>query len=169
MLKRLVYVINNYGFFSFVFAAYSKLRRFAPLRARAFSLAAPLLQGKSGLEIGGYSQVFSPKGRFPAYVLAGQLDNCNFGNLTVWEGQIQEGQTFQFSTDKPAGRQYVLEATDMHAIGDAQYAFVLSSHVLEHTANPLRALSEWLRVLKSAACWSCCCPTKKVRSIIAVR
>ena len=28
------------------------------------------------------------------------------------------------------------------------YDFVLSSHMLEHTANPLRALSEWDRVLR---------------------
>lgn len=149
MLKKPLYLLRTQGLYSLLFAVYSKLRCFAPIRARAFTLAAPELRGKNGLEIGGYSQVFSPKGIFPAYTLAGQLDNCNFGNLTVWEGQIQSGQTFQFAPDKPAGRQYVLEATDMHAIGDARYDFVLSSHVLEHTANPLRALSEWLRVLKS--------------------
>ncbi len=145
MLQKIVHIAQTRGFASLLHAAYGKLR---PLRAQAFSTTAALLQGKSGLEIGGYSQVFSPKGIFPAYTIVGQLDNCNYGNATVWEGHIQTGQTFRFNPDKPAGRQYVLEATDMHQIADAQYDFVLSSHVLEHTANPLRALHEWLRILK---------------------
>src|SRR5260370_39133901 len=33
-------------------------------------------------------------------------------------------------------------------IPDEAYSFVLASHVLEHVANPLRALQEWTRVLK---------------------
>jgi SAM-dependent methyltransferase len=32
-------------------------------------------------------------------------------------------------------------------VPDATYDFVLASHVLEHVANPLRALQEWKRVL----------------------
>ncbi len=33
-------------------------------------------------------------------------------------------------------------------VGTGSYDFVLASHVLEHVANPLRALREWKRVLK---------------------
>jgi SAM-dependent methyltransferase len=120
-----------------------------PIRANAFHICADRLSNKSGLEIGGTSQVFSKQGLFPAYPIVGQLDNCNFGDTTVWEGAIQEGLTFQFDPHKPAGRQYVIEATDMGRIQTAHYDFVLSSHVLEHSANPILALSEWLRVLKT--------------------
>jgi SAM-dependent methyltransferase len=46
------------------------------------------------------------------------------------------------------GKQYVGEATDLTGIPDGQFEFVAASHVLEHTANPLRALQEWKRVLE---------------------
>jgi SAM-dependent methyltransferase len=36
----------------------------------------------------------------------------------------------------------------LNQIQSASYDFVLSSHVIEHVANPLQGLSEWLRVLK---------------------
>jgi SAM-dependent methyltransferase len=36
-------------------------------------------------------------------------------------------------------------------IQSESYDFVLSSHTLEHSANPLRALGEWARVLKPGA------------------
>jgi len=36
----------------------------------------------------------------------------------------------------------------MESIPSASYDFVLSSHALEHTANPILALSEWIRLLK---------------------
>lgn len=40
------------------------------------------------------------------------------------------------------------EACDMSAVPDATYDFVIASHVMEHLANPLRALLEWLPVLR---------------------
>ena len=39
----------------------------------------------------------------------------------------------------------------MSIIPDASYDFLLSSHSLEHIANPLRALTEWMRILKHGA------------------
>jgi len=65
----------------------------------------------------------------------------------VWEGDIEQGHTFRFDRNKPPGRQYILEATMMKGLDDGAYDFVLSSHVLEHVANPLLALSEWKRLL----------------------
>ncbi len=40
------------------------------------------------------------------------------------------------------------DATDLGAIPSGSYDFVLSSHSLEHVANPLKALEETKRVLK---------------------
>lgn len=47
-----------------------------------------------------------------------------------------------------AGKQYVLEATNLHEIGTESYDFFLSSHMIEHTANPIKAIKEWMRVVK---------------------
>lgn len=129
-------------------AAYVRLQRLIPAHIESFRSCESLLRDKDGIEIGGPSQVFTAKGLFPVYPIAGRLDNCNYGGTTVWEGKIKEGQTFQFARNKPAGRQYVVEATAMECVPSLSYDFVLSSHVLEHTANPILALSEWIRLLK---------------------
>jgi SAM-dependent methyltransferase len=82
------------------------------------------------------------------YPIVAQLDNCNFSSATVWEGRIEQGQTFQFDHNKPLGWQYIVEATSIAGIASASYDFVLSSHVLEHIANPILALFEWVSLLK---------------------
>jgi SAM-dependent methyltransferase len=101
-----------------------------------------------GLEIGGPSPIFSARGCVPVYTVAERIDNCNFGATTVWEGQVSEGDTFAFNHEKAPGRQYVAEASDLTCIRSSQYDFVLSSHCIEHLANPLQGLKEWIRVLK---------------------
>ena len=86
--------------------------------------------------------------RLPVYRAIGRLDNVNFSASTVWEGAIEEGNTFVFDPRRGPGRQFVMEATDLSAIEDQAYEVVLSSHTLEHSANPLKALAEWRRVLR---------------------
>lgn len=104
---------------------------------------------KNGLEIGGPSRVFTKKGVFPVYPLVRQLDNCNFNSSTVWERSIQPGHTFVFDDCKSPGRQFITEATELHFLPADACDFVLSSHVLEHIANPIRALEQWIRLLKN--------------------
>ena len=136
------------GIAGLVSAAFFRLSHLLPARAESFRSLESSLRGRNGIEIGGPSQVFKANGLFPVYPIAGNLDNCNFGGTTVWEGDIHEGRSFQFDRNKPAGRQFIVEATAMESIPSASYDFVLSSHALEHTANPILALSEWIRLLK---------------------
>ena len=105
-----------------------------------------LFAGKSGLEIGGPSPMFSAEGILPIYGIIGSLDNCLFKNQTIWEGQVREGPHFKFSSLKQPGFQFILEATDLLEINESSYECILSCHTLEHLANPLRALKEWKRV-----------------------
>lgn len=148
MIQKIINILRTRGVAGLMSAACFRLCRLLPIRARSFHDFAGLLRGKNGMEIGGPSQIFTSRGIFPVYPIASRLDNCNFGGKTVWEGDIEEGQTFQFERNKPAGRQYIVEATAMECIPSTSYDFVLSSHVLEHTANPILALSEWVRLLK---------------------
>ena len=106
------------------------------------------VEGKLGLEIGGPSQAFGRMGVVPVYLAAERVDNCNFAATTLWEGQIAEGPTFHFNARRPPGEQYIAEATGLEPIASGAYDFVLSSHAIEHCANPLKALAEWSRVLK---------------------
>lgn len=105
------------------------------------------LKGKSGIEIGGPSNIFSNRGFLKIYPQINSLDNCNFNNSTVWEGKLEEGQFFQFGNKK--GFQYIREASNLAGIENEKYDFLLSSHCLEHCANAVKTLKEWIRVVKS--------------------
>jgi SAM-dependent methyltransferase len=148
MIKKVINVLRTRGITGLLSAIYFRLCPVLPIRAESFHKIESSLHGKNGIEIGGPSHIFTANGLFPVYPLARNIDNCNFGGTTIWEGDINEGQTFQFDHNKPAGRQYIVEASAMESIPSASYDFVLSSHVLEHTANPILALSEWIRLLK---------------------
>lgn len=106
------------------------------------------LKGKVGLEIGGPSPSFSIRSYFPVYLFAKRVDGVNFSNNTIWEGNISEGKNFAYYNEKK-GFQYIAEATDLSKIESDKYDFLLSCHSLEHTANTLKALKEWNRVLKN--------------------
>ncbi len=106
------------------------------------------VQGKAGLEIGGPSGTFSDTGVLPLYRWVANLDNCVFSTETVWEGNRPEGYTFCFHPAQKNGYNFIRDATDLHDIVDAKYDFLLSAHNLEHIANPVKALKEWIRVVK---------------------
>ena len=117
------------------------------------------LANAKGLEIGGPSNIFSKKSILPVYGVVGTIDNCNFSSLTVWEGAIQEGRTYRFSKNK-TGQQFICEGAELDFLQNESYDFVLSSHVIEHMGNPLKALYEWKRVLKNHGLLLLCAPDK---------
>jgi ubiquinone/menaquinone biosynthesis C-methylase UbiE len=100
------------------------------------------LSGKCGLEIGGPSPIFSKNRLIPVYDRCQKIDSCNFSQQTIW---AENGDNRKFGPS--AGSRFVAEACELSMIPDAKYDFVLASHVLEHLANPLKALTEWKRVL----------------------
>lgn len=61
---------------------------------------------------------------------------------------MNDGWNYRFYENKKSGYQYICEATDLQKINDKAYDFILASHILEHTANPIKAIQEWVRVLK---------------------
>lgn len=115
-----------------------------PLK-RAFRI---LIKGKQGLEIGGPTKIFEDRNILPLYGLVAALDGCNVSENTPWQGTIVGGQTYRFHPRKPAGKQWFAEAVSLSSFETGAYDFLLASHVLEHIANPLKALKEWFRVVK---------------------
>jgi len=116
------------------------------------------LMNKSGLEIGGPSTVF--KRILPVYPCISSLDGVNFAHQTVWEGNISSGTSFAYYANKK-GKQYITDATTLSQIADESYDFLLSSNCIEHIANPIRALLEWKRVLKSEGLLVLVAPNKE--------
>ena len=138
MLSRILRVLaTNPGY------AFSRAINLAfPQAAKCASRLPSLLTGK-GLEVGGPSKPF--ESLLGIYKFA-DLDNCNFHAKTIWEGEISEGRTFRYG-DK-IGKQFIREASDLR-FPDNSYDFIISSHMLEHSANPVKVLLEWRRVLRS--------------------
>jgi SAM-dependent methyltransferase len=115
-------------------------------RANCYPLVRDRLGGKCGVEIGGPSHLFDSN--LPIYRHIQSLDNCVFSEVTHWEGLRASGATFHFDQGKRTGHNFITEGSTLEGIGDAKYDFVLSSHNLEHIANPIKALQNWKRVLK---------------------
>ena len=111
-------------------------------------LARRRLGGRKGLEIGGPSGVFSAAGPVPVYPVIDSLDNCNFSTSTLWQVAVVAGEnTYRYADGRAPGKQYIGEAADLRDIPSSTYDFLICSHVIEHVANPLQALREWLRVI----------------------
>jgi SAM-dependent methyltransferase len=116
---------------------------------QVYATCRSLLEEARGLEIGGPSAIFARDGILPLYPLLGRLDNCDFAKETLWHGVAAEGSPYRYDLDREPGRLFVRDATALDGIADGSYDVVLSSHLLEHLANPLRALAEWRRVLSA--------------------
>jgi predicted SAM-dependent methyltransferase len=146
MLNKVLTILKQEGIHSLIRKI---LSRFYTKKAHCYPLIKTIVSTGHGLEIGGISPVFQKKSILPVYPYIQALDNCNFSGTTVWEGNIDEGETYHYSEVHRPGRQYVLEATDLKSIETESYDFLLSSHMIEHTANPIKALKEWMRVVKT--------------------
>jgi SAM-dependent methyltransferase len=115
-------------------------------RAHCCSQVRQSLKGKKGLEIGGPSSVFNGWYEpLPLYSVVGSLDNCVFSASTIWTSHSNK---YICRPHKNLGKTIFSEGSDLWMIADNSYDFILSSHNLEHFANPLKALKEWERVVR---------------------
>src|SRR6266853_2687067 len=124
-------------------AGYGLLARVTRKRCFGYATVRAYLQGKSGLEFGGPSSIFSANHLIPIYDIVRAIDSCNFAQQTIWTAGHDH---LKFGSH--LGRQLIVEACDVSEIVNGSYDFVAASHVLEHVANPLCALQEWKRILK---------------------
>jgi SAM-dependent methyltransferase len=62
--------------------------------------------------------------------------------------QVINVDNVAFFFGQPTNADYLTDATELYFARDNEFDFVCSSHVLEHLANPIKALKEWIRVVK---------------------
>ena len=103
---------------------------------------------KKGIEIGGPTKLFTEK-FLPIYEVSELIDGCNFSKENVWSTNLSK--QYIYYKDKK-GKQFITDGSELSEIAKETYDFVLSSHNLEHIANPIKALNEWLRILKQGGC-----------------
>lgn len=148
-IVRIIHHIKHRGVLSLFRTSLRKLvERIYPPRANSFQLAKEIVAGKEGFEIGGPSRVFSKLGLLPLYEIVNRIDNCNFGGQTIWEGVLEEGQDYKYGKGRILGKQYIRDAVDLKGLPSEKYDFVCSAYMIQHSANPVRALFEWIRILK---------------------
>ena len=116
---------------------------------------------KYGLEIGGPSGAFMVNGYMPIYRILKTLDGINYSNSTIWTGNIENARGF-IVNGKTVGRMYIAEATDLKQVKNNAYDFVLSSNNIEHIANPLKAMEQWILKLKLNGVLVIVAPRKEV-------
>ena len=100
-----------------------------------------ITNNKKGVEIGGPSQYTGGI----IYNNALQLDNVVFSYDTIWKQHTYE---YKFNYNREAGKTFFNDATNIIGIDDNTYDFCFASHTLEHIANPLKAIKEWIRIVK---------------------
>jgi SAM-dependent methyltransferase len=106
------------------------------------------LRGATVLEIGGPSAVFGPAGLAPLYGTVAQIDGVQFAAETVWHDRHDAGEYRPAGGDCAKGTLFIAEGGTLEGVQDDVYDAVLSSHVIEHFANPLRAVENWRRVTR---------------------
>lgn len=95
------------------------------------------------LEPGGPSKLFEAGGVIPVYPQLSALDVLDYADRTIWTEHAP-----------PAGRRgprpnrVIGEAGRLEGFADGSYDALLSSHVIEHLANPIGALRRWGEVVR---------------------
>tara|TARA_A100001015_G_C14955890_1_gene698767 strand:- start:25 stop:873 length:849 start_codon:yes stop_codon:yes gene_type:complete len=154
VVKRLIRSLLGPSLFETLWS----VRKFVVKKVPNVNIYMDHIADKSGIEIGGPSTVFDLQ--LPIYKKIRSLDGVNFSSSTMWEGQLKSGNTYSFSKNKK-GFQFLCDGTELNNIKDSSYDFCVSSNCLEHIANPLKALTEWKRILKDSGCLILVLPNKK--------
>lgn len=94
---------------------------------------------KFGVEIGGPSCTATT-----VYENAMSMDNVIFSNNTIWSKHTED---YHYYHNKK-GKVIINDAVNISLVKNDSYDFLFSSHSLEHIANPLKAVHEWIRIIK---------------------
>ena len=100
-----------------------------------------ITNSKFGVEIGGPSAT-----GITIYKNANSIDNVIFSKNTIWSNHTDVYNYY----DGKTGNVIINDAVNISNVKNDSYDFCFSSHSLEHIANPLKAINEWLRIIKTS-------------------
>jgi len=116
----------------------------SPIKARGCKELIPLFSGKKGIRIGGK--------------LSSEFEECLSYSTST---KIIDVNIVREHRGQPTNADYLTDATDLYFAKDGAFDFVCCSHVLEHIANPIKALCEWKRVIREGGIIYCGVPDKR--------
>jgi SAM-dependent methyltransferase len=99
-----------------------------------------ITNNKFGVEIGGPSPLATN-----IYENANSIDNIIFSKNTIWSNHTDIYNYYKNKT----GNVIINDTVNISHVKNDCYDFCLSCHSLEHIANPLKAINEWLRIIKN--------------------
>ena len=142
LLSKVFFRLKNEGFFALIKTLARKLRSHSlPI----YDDIKPSLSGKCGVDVGGPSDIFSYRNLLPLYCEADRVDIINYSENTAWSNR--QSQFFLDNESMVNGKFFAMEAGELSEIHIIKYDFLVSSHCLEHLANPISALKRWRSVL----------------------
>ena len=103
-------------------------------------ILAKIVYNKNGVEIGG----ISPSGNL-IYTLTKNLDNIIYSEDKIL---IKKNKKKYHYHPGKVGKVIINDATNLQSVKNNTYDYLYASHVLEHIANPIKALEEWLRIIQ---------------------
>lgn len=115
-------------------------------KRHCFSLIEGAIRDGVGLEIGGPSAIFAVDGPLPVYRCARRIDALNYARDTFWSEFADHG--YQPAPGLEVGSQQALDSDQLDDLIEATYDFLAASHVLEHLANPIKTLSQWVKCVR---------------------
>lgn len=99
-----------------------------------------------GLEFGGPTELFiNPVYGMPLY------ENVKLDGVNIFEDNFfQKSFSDKFNYSFGQGIQYNIDCTDTEISSkiNKKYDFIVTSHVIEHIANPMKAILSWKKLLK---------------------
>lgn len=104
------------------------------------SILSEITKNKQGVEIGGPTHIATI-----VYENSNSIDNVIFNKNTIWSSHTDEYIYY----DGKKGKVIINDAVNISHVENESYDFCFASHTLEHIANPLKAIKEWLRIIKN--------------------
>lgn len=128
-------------------------------KRKCFEAVKSRISNAVGLEIGGPSAIFASDGPLPIYRYAKRIDGVNYAAATFWSEFGDSG--YRPAENLETGRQMVVDSGDLRQLPTAEYDFIAASHVVEHLANPIKTLIEWVRAVRVGGVVILVVPCKK--------
>lgn len=108
------------------------------------------LYNKDGIEFGGPTELFyHPMHRMMLYPYIQSLDGCNIFENNFFQNDLDS--TFTYYKGR-TGSRFNIDTANTESLKKItrKYNFILSSHHIEHIANPIKAIIAWKEILTNS-------------------